>query len=63
MTRPRAPAPARSSVLALRDSESCSAHAQEASIAREVDGKDVERQARIEREMDQERVDRGFGIE
>ena len=37
--------------------------AQEASIAQEVDEKAVKRQARIEREMDQERVDRGFGIE
>jgi hypothetical protein len=36
--------------------------AQEASIAREVDEKAAERQARIEREIDGDR-DRGFGIE
>ena len=38
--------------------------AQEASIAKEVDEKAVERQARIEREIDREQnLDRGFGIE
>ncbi len=38
--------------------------AQEASIAREVDEKAAERQARIEREIDRDRdLDRGFEIE
>jgi conjugative relaxase-like TrwC/TraI family protein len=38
--------------------------AQEASIAKEVDEKAVERRARIEREIDRDRdLDRGFGIE
>lgn len=38
--------------------------AQEASIAREVDEKAAERQARIKREIDRDRdLDRGFGIE
>ena len=38
--------------------------AQEASIAREADGQAVERQARIEREIDRDRdIDRGLGIE
>jgi ATP-dependent exoDNAse (exonuclease V) alpha subunit len=38
--------------------------AQEASIAREVDEKAAERQARIEREIDRDRdIDRGLGIE
>ena len=38
--------------------------AQEASIAREVDEKAAERQARIEREIEREQdLDRGFGIE
>ncbi len=38
--------------------------AQEASIAREVEEKAVERQAQIEREFEQEQaLDRGFGIE
>ncbi len=38
--------------------------AQEASIARALDKKAVERQARIERGIDRDRdIDRGFGIE
>jgi hypothetical protein len=38
--------------------------AQEASIAREVDERSLERQERIEREIDPDRdLDRGFGIE
>ena len=38
--------------------------AQEASIAKEADERSVERQERIEREIDRDRdLDRGFGIE